>query len=309
MRSKPAEVVPNPNDVVQFGDISWGFGGLCFAADGNRIVGGHKSDGVSVFDVAGKSVLSITKLGEEYRRLGLCQFSQDGRLLLLSSDRGLVVCCQLDGNNRPKPISQFAGHSRGLSCMDLSKDGRIAATGDSDKRVRCWETKSGHQFGDVLTFERAPQAVRISPDGNRLWATDGKTVITYDLQQKEILDQRVLSGAGIGQASAISFDGALLASGDSYAVKLWDIRTGRPLPSMEAGEIQWSMQFMPNSKVLVSGGRNKLSFWDTDRQQRVAAEIFDDAGYIKVFAISPDGNLVAAHTRRNVVVRKIEVTK
>ena len=96
------------------------------------------------------------------------------------------------------------------------------------------------------------------------------------------------------QAVAIAPDGSRVVVGDSYALRIWNIRTGKEYPPLQDQEIQWTARFLPNSKYVLSGGRAKVNLWEVAKQRKVYE--FDTAGsyYVQTLAPSPDGRHFAA---------------
>lgn len=95
---------------------------------------------------------------------------------LFSTRSGLLVTAGLDGNawfwdlaTRTNRVS-LGGHRTEVSCMALSPDGRVAATGGPDMDVRLWSVDTGLE---LIRFENLGQKVHglaFSPDGRTLAA-------------------------------------------------------------------------------------------------------------------------------------------
>lgn len=305
----PAPTIDVPeNNIARFSDISWGFGALAFTPDGKWLLGAHKTDGITVFDIKNQSVMSITKMPQEFNQSSFAQVTPDGRFFLLGSYKGLIAICAINDKGQVRMINQFAGHSSEIKCMSVSADGRYAVSGGRDKAARYWEIRSGRQKALLHSFEREVKAVQISKDGNTAWATDLRTLVTYDLKTQQTVQQRPLSRYGSGQSAAISDDGKYVAIDDGRKIDVWEIDTGRPLPPLDSSEISWAMQFLPDSHILSTGNRAKISFWDVESQTRIAAETFQNATYLKVFAISSDKTMLAANTLRELVARTLKLT-
>ncbi len=86
---------------------------------------------------------------------------------------------------------------------------------------------------------------------------------------------------------------------------MWNLKTSKEFPKMEAGEIQWSLAFTPDGSRLISGASGKINIWDAHKQRRIQAQEVAEAGYIQSLAVSPDNVHVAAPGRRAVYVFRI----
>lgn len=100
--------------------------------------------------------------------------------------------------------------------------------------------------------------------------------------------------AAAGQTAAFSDDGSLVAAGDLYTVRLWDVTTGKELPKLEDNEIQWSAAFTPDGARLVTGGTGKINIWDVGKQRKISSIDTEGSGYVQCLAVSPDNLHVAA---------------
>ncbi len=107
---------------------------------------------------------------------------------------------------------------------------------------------------------------------------------------------------------ALSPDGALLASGESAppaSVRIWDVAKRRELGiSLRVGDSYGrSVAYSRDGKLLAaSDASGSVKLWDTTTwQERVAFP--RESNWVESVAISPDGRLLAAATRGNVLAR------
>ncbi|GAB1519917.1 hypothetical protein RhiXN_04182 [Rhizoctonia solani] len=123
--------------------------GMCVkhSPDGKYLALSSENGQLSVFDLATQQ-LSVT-----YASHAMCvrslAWSSDSQLLLSASDDKRLLLHDL---RTPPPISQgghprlgagavaaFSGHSSWVLSASLSSDGKLAASGSSDKHVRVWD--------------------------------------------------------------------------------------------------------------------------------------------------------------------------
>jgi len=149
-------------------------------------------------------------------------------------------------------------HSMNVWCLAFSPDGKRLATGSFDKRVRIWNTETGQ---DLTPGNREAKvgAVAISPDG------------------KTLASSAVEAGTPI---------------------RLWDLATGKPLPSLPVQrQPQTSLAFSPDGKILVAASANSgaITFWDWATGKEAGA-LPDQGQIVSQLAYSPNGQFLAFRT-------------
>jgi len=264
------------------------------------LAAGKPDRALRVFDLQNQSEATALEKLEMLQAVEGCLFTPSGTRLLASGGSGLVVIFTASKEGQLKESGQFAGHSKEVKCLAVSPDGRLALSGGAEKKVKLWEVESGREIAVIPGFEGAIKACHISRNGRTGMATDGSTLLEFDLTGKqEIKRQRQLNRSwAAGQSAAFSPDGTQVAAGDGYDIRVWNLSTGKEQPKLEAGEIQWSMAFTPDGTRLLSGGTDKVNVWDVDKQRRLLAQAVPNSGYVQCLAASPD-NLHGASAGRN----------
>jgi RNA polymerase sigma factor (sigma-70 family) len=85
-----------------------------------------------------------------------------------------------------KEIHSFRGHDERVNCVAISPDGRMLATGASDKTFRLWEVASGEERKRVQGHEGFVNSVDFSPDGKLLAAaSDDAPIFIWDAYASE----------------------------------------------------------------------------------------------------------------------------
>lgn len=285
----------NGPEIARFKDLGWGVSSLAFSPNGNILAAGRPDRAIVLFDMANQSQAGSLEKLSSLQKISCCCFTPDGKRLVVGGSSGIIIVYAVSSDGILKEMSQFSGHSKEISCLSVSTDGRYALSGGEDKKVCFWEIETGSELVTTPEFEGKVKAVCISRNGKEFQATDGATLLEYDIKRKDIKRKRSLTRSwASGQAAAFSPDGEMIAVGDSYNIRLWSTQTGRELKPLVGNEIQWSMEFSPDGSRLLSGGSGKVNVWDTKKALRVHVQATSGSGYIQSLAISGDGKTFAA---------------
>lgn len=202
----------------------------------------------------------------------------------------------------PSERSVFGGLPA-VTVVDFTADGRTMAAGSSDGVVTLWDFKTGTNLGRWRVSEPGCPVTDLdfSPDDRQLATVrEGGAVKVWDLPtQAQTAEYR----GGDSDCYWVEFapDGSRLAAASwDGSLRVWDLKTR---------ELQWDLYwareigdqpifaFGNDSRYLLFGsgraGRGILGAVDLDRQ-RVSTICNVDMGTIKVFALSPRGELLAA---------------
>lgn len=212
-----------------------------------------------------------------------------------------------------------ANHSNVVTSVAFTPDGRILASGSWDGTIKLWAIQEGRlQLKRTLRGEwDEVDAVAVAPDGSEVaglgigW--DGASVGVVTLWEPEAGPGRPLIRAE-GRLDALAFtpDGQTLAtaSGDSRAVTLWDVASGRELRRITGHRASiWSIAYAPDGALLAvasgvvpavadreGGGRGgEIRLWDLSGSEPVDRGALDGHEYgALAVSFSPDGQTLAS---------------
>jgi guanine nucleotide-binding protein subunit beta-2-like 1 protein len=213
-----------------------------------------------------------SEYGTQLRRLqGHNHFVQD---VTISSDGQFALSASWDGTlrlwdlNTGETTRRFVGHTKDVLSVAFSADNRQIVSGSRDKSINLWNTLGQCKFSIKEDGHTDwVSCVRFSPNiQNPIIVSAGwdKVVKVWNLQTCK-LRANLVGHTGYINTIAVSPDGSLCASGgkDGTAM-LWDLNEGRPLSSLEAGDVIHALCFSPNRYWLCAATAQSIKIWDLE---------------------------------------------
>ena len=204
----------------------------------------------------------------------------------------------------PEDCTQtLSGHTRDVSMMAWSPDGRFLASCSGDETIRLWDPISGACSHILWGHKDWVRSFAWSPDGRCLASGSiDKTVRLWDPTSWDDPTSgactRILRGhTGSVESIAWSPDGRSLASGSSdETVRLWDPTSGactKTLLSLE--EAVKSIAWSPDGGCLASMHYSTIRLWDpASGYSNLSYDHFNFNEPFKMIAWSPDGGYLAS---------------
>lgn len=195
-----------------------------------------------------------------------------------------------------------SGQTSGIA---ISRDGRYVLSGYYERAV-LWDAQSGRSLS-VLRGHTGDVVVAFL-DGQRAATADPKKgIMVWDIASGRQLSSRTLKNS---DRLAAAPDSSRLATAgfDDQAVWVWDAANGRQV-WMQDKLTGWptGLTYSPDGKLLVTGQRTSISFWDAASGAPVAKVALNSQ--VWAVAVAPDNRIVAAAEPTAIRVIDIESKK
>jgi eukaryotic-like serine/threonine-protein kinase len=193
------------------------------------------------------------------------------------------------------PVRGLFPHEDGsVRAVVFHPDGRTIITAGTDRRVRCWDVRTGRPDGPPWDAGGAVLALALSRDGRSVLTggTESRARL-WDLAARQQIGPDLPHG---DRVSAVAFrpDGRVLATaGPEQIVRFWEPGNATPLATEIRTEDQVrALAFHPDGQALVTGCRNgRVEVWDPESARRLHGP-FEHPKAVTAVAFSPDGKSV-----------------
>ncbi|KAM5380199.1 hypothetical protein ACJZ2D_003650 [Fusarium nematophilum] len=215
-----------------------------------------------------------------------------------------------------RPRLALHGHTKPVSQVRISPNGRFIASASADATVKIWDAATGAHMDTLFGHMAGVSCLAWTPDSNTIASgSDDKGIRLWDRVTGRPKTTARKTEAGQEMAPlkghhnyihclAFSPKGNILASG-SYdeAVFLWDVRAGRLMRSLPAHSDPVSgIDFCRDGTLVVSCSTDGLiRVWDTSTGQCLRTLVHEDNPAVANVCFSPNGRFVLAFNLDNCI--------
>nr|OQO19819.1 hypothetical protein B0A51_12754 [Rachicladosporium sp. CCFEE 5018] len=310
---------------------------VAFSRDGRQIASGSEDRTIRLWDAANGNLLhrllghqsgiNAVVYAPSGNLLASCSFDDD--VVLWNSEKaecherlpdfgelGLMTTAAprvAEAVETSPAVSDARAHASVVTCVAISPDGNLVASGSTDTTVKIWSI-DGVQSYNLAGHTASIHLVVFSPlcDTLATASTDGKLCL-WD-PRSGTLRYRLPGHEQLIHAVCFSSDGVLLAScSEDMTARLWDCRSGKNIHTFGDHTARINgVALSPNGTRLVTCSDDKTTrMWNVDTTEPATAStevenvIYDNA--VKAIAFSADGkNLCAAFLDGSVVVSDVD---
>jgi endonuclease YncB( thermonuclease family)/tricorn protease-like protein len=201
----------------------------------------------------------------------------------------------------PKERACFQGHTKVVSSVALTADGKTLATGSYDNTIKLWDVATGKERGTLTGHTNSVHSVALTPDGKTLASgSQDDTVKIWDVATgKETVT--IKHGYHVRRV-AFTPDGKTLISAGEGPIKLWDAATGKEQAALKLimnkdnRNLVLALALTADGKVLGTGhGDGTIKLWDlaTGRELTTLRASDRPGGHVPSLAFAEDGKTVA----------------
>lgn len=198
-------------------------------------------------------------------------------------------------------ICNLRCHERNVTRMAINADAKIMASGSLDRQVKLFSLQDGKELATLVGHQAEITELAISQDGHVIVSGErGDQVRVWEIPSGRLLHN--LRTGGWGRVT-ISADGRLLATGNSAAVELWDVRNGSQLRKVPHGDYLPDVifiAFVSEGQHLVTGGSGFLKVLDSSNGNLVQHFEIKQGKDVQNWVIADDEETIAACTESNV---------
>jgi WD40 repeat protein/serine/threonine protein kinase len=188
------------------------------------------------------------------------------------------------------------GHTSGISCMAICRDGSRIVSGSSDSTLKVWNCQTGLETFTFKDHANGVTCAAFCPDKD--WVASGswdKTIKVWDVHTGKVVLE-IKEAPGVVLALAFSPNGKQIVCGcEDNAVRVWNTQTGQVVYSMKGHTHSVvSVAYSPDGTKILSGSLDgTLRLWDAISGKEIGT-LKGHHGPVRAISFSPDGKKIVS---------------
>ncbi|KAL7295179.1 hypothetical protein TKK_0011486 [Trichogramma kaykai] len=182
----------------------------------------------------------------------------------------------LDATSYNSPNTICAHQQQEITCVDISPDNKIIATGSLDKTAKLWTSDKLQLLGTLKGHRRGIHCVRFSPiDQVLATASSDCNIKLWSLSELNCVKTFEGNEAGVMKIQFASCGMQLISSAINGLIKFWSVKTSECNLTLEGhkGKV-WSIQMNHNETRLVSADiDSRFILWRDTTQEKKELEL------------------------------------
>ena len=207
-------------------------------------------------------------------------------------------------SNPEAPSTFNQGHTAPISCLSLSQDGRILASGSADHSIKIWDLATGKLLRTLEGHTAPVWSVVLSQDGKTLvsGSQDG-TIKIWDVETGKVRHE-LSEHTGTVYSVALSPDQSTIVSGSKdFTVKIWNAETGELIRSLTQPEghrdVVRAVAISPDGAEVASASWEKnVKLWNL-KTGKLSRTLLGHTGKVVAVAFINDQTLVSGSEDRS----------
>ncbi|WP_204106663.1 MULTISPECIES: WD40 repeat domain-containing protein [Spirulina sp. CCY15215] len=189
------------------------------------------------------------------------------------------------------------GHNAPIMSLAFSPDGQTLASGGSenDGSIYVWNVDSGRRIRRNRSQNGRVTAIAIAAEGELIISSSdvaGVSLWEWQNRNRKTNKRWILGHQNNVLSLAITPDSQVLISGGLDGIRVWDLRTMKPLYNLVRFELINALAIHPNGYILASGGQDgTIKLWNL-RTGEVSTTIDAHTETIDALAFTPDGEIL-----------------
>lgn len=238
---------------------------LVFSPDGGTLVIGEGNGGIHSYNAYTGAALPIY-FGTHTSRVNALSYSPNGKTLASGSSDGTIWLCDAETGQRSKTLTK---HNSSVTSLAFLPNGETLASASWDGTLRLWDASVGRELGMLTGHTGWINALAYSRDGKTLVSggNDGTLHLWDATTGHELFTVTGHTSEAIGPIE-FSPDGRTLASESllpDETIKLLNVNTGQEYSISSEHPVRTKgLAFSPDSKILASGGYQKIYLWNAE---------------------------------------------